>query len=142
MQLKEDLLKKGGVFEIARFVIVGGMATAVDLFVTVLLVYVMDMGQSENIVTTVAFCTALLVSYFGHRFFTFHKKGSIVKFLGLALSTLALRNCIVLLLTAYVVRGIVALIAAMAIVTVITYVVSKFGIFKDDGSQDAHSVGS
>ncbi len=55
MQLKEDLLKKGGLFEIARFVIVGGMATAVDLFVTVLLVYVMDMGQRENIVTTVAF---------------------------------------------------------------------------------------
>lgn len=120
----------GGIFELMRFVLVGGLATLVDLIVTFALVYGADMGERENLVTTAAFCTAFLVSYFGHRFFTFQKKGSPVAFLALALSTLLLRNVIVWLLTLYVVRGIIALVLAMAIVTVVTYVVSKFGIFK------------
>ena len=131
MQFKaQELLKAGGIFEVMRFVIVGGLATLVDLAVTVTLVYGFDLGQSENLVTTVAFATAFLVSYFGHRFFTFQKNGKASAFLVLALSTLALRNIIVWFLTAYVMRGIVPLIIAMALVTVITYLVSKFGIFK------------
>lgn len=127
---KQALVHGGGLFEILRFVLVGGLATLVDLSVTLALVYGADLAEHENIVTTVAFCTAFLVSYFGHRFFTFQKSGSAVAFLTLALSTLMLRNLIVWALTEYVVRGIVALIVAMALVTVITYVVSKFGIFK------------
>lgn len=142
MPLTQSLLKKGGIFEILRFVIVGGLATLVDLSVTFALVYIANMGTRENIVTTLAFCIAFFVSYFGHRFFTFHKNGSVIKFLALALSTLVLRNIIVWLLTTYVMRGIVPLILAMALVTVITYIVSKFGIFKDHGSNDAHSIGS
>ena len=131
MQFKaQELLKAGGIFEVMRFVIVGGLATAVDLAVTITLVYGFDLGQSENLVTTVAFATAFLVSYFGHRFFTFQKNGKASSFLLLALSTLALRNLIVWFLTEYVMRGIVPLVIAMALVAIITYLVSKFGIFK------------
>ena len=131
MQCKaQELLKAGGIFEVMRFVIVGGLATAVDLAVTITLVYGFDLGQSENLVTTVAFATAFLVSYFGHRFFTFQKNGKASSFLLLALSTLTLRNLIVWFLTEYVMRGIVPLVIAMALVTIITYLVSKFGIFK------------
>ncbi len=126
-----SVLKSGGVFELLRFAVVGGLATVVDLIVTFALVYGLDMGQHENIVTSCAFAIAFFVSYFGHRFFTFHKSGSAVKFLALALSTLVLRNVIVWLLTDFdIMRGIAPLILAMALVTVITYIVSKFGIFK------------
>ncbi len=136
MQLSSTLrkgLQKGGAFELIRFAIVGGLATVVDLAVTFILVYGLDMGQHENIVTSIAFAIAFFVSYFGHRFFTFHKSGSALKFLALALSTLALRNVIVWLLTYFdIMRGIAPLILAMALVTIITYIVSKFGIFKEN----------
>lgn len=126
-----SMMKNGGVFELLRFAIVGSLATVVDLIVTFALVYGFDMGQHENIVTSFAFAIAFFVSYFGHRFFTFHKNGSAIKFLALALSTLILRNVIVWLLTEFdIMRGIAPLILAMALVTIITYVVSKFGIFK------------
>ncbi len=128
------LEQKGGVFEALRFVMVGGAATAVDLTVTVLLVCFTALH--ENVITTAAFCTAFLVSYFGHRYFTFRKKGSVVAFLALALSTLLLRNVMVFLLISYVMRGIWPLIIAMAAVTVITYAVSKFGIFTDKNKKN------
>ena len=126
-----SMMKNGGVFELLRFAIVGGLATIVDLAVTFTMVYGLDMGQHENIVTSLAFAIAFFVSYFGHRFFTFHKNGSALKFLALALSTLVLRNVIVWGLTEFhIMRGIAPLILAMALVTIITYIVSKFGIFK------------
>ena len=115
-------------YEAARFVIVGGLATLTDLGVSVVLA--LTTGLSENAVTTLAFLTAFWVSYFGHRYFTFRKKGGALPFFCLAAGTLALRNLLVWLLVLAGVRGLAALIAAMAAVTAVTYLVAKFKIFR------------
>ena len=115
-------------FELIRFVIVGGLATVVDLVMTTVLVFTTSFH--ENLITSIAFITAFWVSFFGNIYFTFKAKGSPVAFFALALSTLAIRNLIVYLLVIANIRGFTALIIAMAVVTVITYVVAKFKIFK------------
>ena len=115
-------------FELIRFVIVGGLATVVDLVMTTVLVFTTSFH--DNLITSIAFITAFWVSFFGHRYFTLKAKGSPVAFFALALSTLAIRNLIVYLLVLANISGFTALIIAMAVVTVITYVVAKFKIFK------------
>ncbi len=127
MKLVQALNSKN-YFELIRFVIVGGLATVVDLVMTTVLVFTTSFH--ENLITSIAFITAFWVSFFGHRYFTFKAKGSPVAFFALALSTLAIRNLIVYLLVLANIRGFTALIIAMAVVTVITYVVAKFKIFK------------
>jgi len=119
---------KKSFFELIRFVIVGGAATLVDLAVSAILVYTTSLH--ENIITSIAFITAFWVSYFGHRNFTFKKKGSAVSFFILAVSTLIIRNVIVLGLVMCNIRGLIALVIAMVAVTAITYFFAKFKIFR------------
>lgn len=120
--------KEGGIFEIFRFVLVGGLATLVDLCVTVALLYTTSLH--ENVITTLAYLVAFFVSFFGHAKVTFQRSGSIVKFFALSLSMLALRNVIVYLLVSYVMRGLIPIVISMAVVMVITFVVSKTMVFK------------
>lgn len=133
---------QGGLFEIIRFLFIGGLATLVDLTVTVSLVYLVP-TLHENFVTTIAFFVAFFVSYFGHRHVTFQREGSLLKFFGLSFSMLVLRNIIVWLLVTYVMRGLVPIVASMIIVTGITFVCSKLLVFKEnkqapsDQSEDA-----
>ena len=108
-------------FELIRFVIVGGMSTVL-VFTTAL---------NANFITTIAFLTAFLVSFFGHRYFTFKRKGSILSFFALAVSTLILRNIFVwFMLHILNLSNYPALIIAMVLVTGITYFVAKFKVFK------------
>ena len=65
-------------FELIRFVIVGGLATVVDLVMTTVLVFTTSFH--ENLIISFAFITAFWVSFFGHRYFTFKAKGSPVSF--------------------------------------------------------------
>lgn len=123
----EGIKHRGGAYELVRFGIVGAAATAVDLAVTIVLVMLTSLH--ENLITTCAFLTAFLVSYFGHSYFTFQKRGSILLFFALTVCTLILRNLVVWLLVMYVTRGLPALITGMVVVTVITYFVAKFKIF-------------
>lgn len=117
----------GGVFEIMRFLLVGGLATLVDLCVTVVLLFTTSLH--ENIITTLAFAVAFLVSFFGHAKVTFNRSGSIVKFFALSISMLMLRNLIVFLLVTYVMRGLLPILISMACVMVITFIVSKKFVF-------------
>ena len=126
--LRERLTRGGGVWQILRFGLVGGAATLTDLSVSVFLLYVLHLH--ENAVTTLAFAVAFVVSYCGHRSFTFHKAGSALRFLGVALSMLVLRNLIVALLLSMGLSGLLPLIIAMALVTVLTYMASKTLVFK------------
>lgn len=120
---------KKNFFELVRFVIVGGMATVVDLAVTTALVFTTELNA--NFITTIAFLTAFLVSFFGHRYFTFKKKGSMLSFFALAVCTLILRNIFVwFLLHILNVGNYPSLIASMVLVTAITYFVAKFKVFK------------
>lgn len=120
---------KKNFFELIRFVIVGGMSTVVDLVVTTVLVF--TTALNANFITTIAFLTAFLVSFFGHRYFTFKRKGSILSFFALAVSTLILRNIFVwFMLHILNLSNYPALIIAMVLVTGITYFVVKFKVFK------------
>lgn len=120
---------KKNFFELIRFVIVGGMSTVVDLVVTTVLVF--TTALNANFITTIAFLTAFLVSFFGHRYFTFKRKGSILSFFVLAVSTLILRNIFVwFMLHILNLSNYPALIIAMVLVTGITYFVAKFKVFK------------
>ena len=115
-------------WELLRFVVVGGAATVTDLAITISLELLTELN--ENAITSIAFICAFWVSYFGHRYITFKEKGNPWSFLMLAVFTLLLRNLIVYLLVSYVIAGLPALIIAMAVVTVITYIIAKFKIFK------------
>ncbi len=128
MKLNKENNKKN-IFELIRFAIVGGAATVVDLAVTIVLVHFTNFH--ENIITSLAFITAFWVSFFGHRYFTFKKKGSPVSFFILSISTFLLRNVFVLGLVSVNIRGYYALISSMILVTAITYFVAKFKVFKE-----------
>ena len=120
---------KKNFFELIRFVIVGGMSTVVDLVVTTVLVF--TTALNANFITTIAFLTAFLVSFFGHRYFTFKRKGSMLSFFALAVSTLILRNIFVwFMLHILNLSNYPALIIAMVLVTGITHFVAKFKVFK------------
>ena len=117
---KQKANGKKNFFELIRFVIVGGMSTVVDLVVTTVLVF--STALNANFITTIAFLTAFLVSFFGHRYFTFKRKGSILSFFALAVSTLILRNIFVwFMLHILNLSNYPALIIAMVLVTGITY---------------------
>ncbi|MGN0894585.1 MAG: GtrA family protein [Succinivibrio sp.] len=129
MRIKSFLFKDS-FKELVRFVIVGGLATLTDLLLTTLMFFVTSF--SPNAITTIAFVLAFFVSFFGHRFFTFKKSGNPIHFLVLALCTLGIRNALVWLFI-YILdmHAYVSLILACALVTLITYFVSKFMIFTD-----------
>lgn len=124
-----QFVQRKSIQELIRFVLVGGFATLVDLVVSIVLLY--SFNLHENVVTTLAFFCAFIFSFLGHRFITFKKKGSPIKFFALSFTMLLLRNAIVYLMVSYVIGGIVAIVFSMAVVTVITFTVSKFAIFKD-----------
>ena len=127
-----DKVSQGGQFyELVRFVIVGGAATVTDLAVSIVLFFAYP-GMSENVITTCAFCIAFFVSYFGHRYFTFKQEGNILKFLALSCSMLVLRNIIVFVLVRIWMPGLTPIVLAMALVTVITYLISKYMVFKQN----------
>ncbi|MGN0914935.1 MAG: GtrA family protein [Succinivibrio sp.] len=129
----KDLMSKGSVFEIMRFGMVGGAATVTDLMLCYVLITFSALHDMENVVNTIAFLVAFWVSFFGHRYFTFKKKGSPLKFFVLAVTTLILRNIIVAFMVFVLdVRGMAALLTAIVAVTAITYIIAKFRIFNQE----------
>ena len=115
-------------FQAARFVIVGVAATLTDLGVSWLVWKLF--GVHETFSAVIGFAVAFWVSYFGHRFFTFRTFGNPFKFFLLAVSMLGLREAMILALTAMGVRGFVALFIPLCVVTLITFVISKYKVFK------------
>ena len=115
-------------FQAARFVIVGVAATLTDLGVSTLLLKIF--GWHETVCAAIGFAVAFWVSYFGHRFFTFRTFGNPFKFFLLAVSMLGLREVMIYGLTAFDIRGFVALFIPLCAVTLITFAISKYGIFK------------
>lgn len=115
-------------FQAARFIIVGIAATLTDLGVSTLLLKIF--GWHETVCAAIGFAVAFWVSFFGHRFFTFRTFGNPFKFFLLAVSMLLLREIMIYSLTAIGVRGFMALFIPLCAVTLITFVVSKYKIFK------------
>ncbi len=126
-------IKQGsGIYELLRFVLVGGLATLTDLTVTVIIFFCWP-WLHENLVTTAAFATAFFVSFFGHRYVTFRQHGSMFRFFVLQASMLMLRNLLVLLMVTFWMRGLIPIITSMAVVTLITYFISKYKVFNQAG---------
>ncbi|MBR5674986.1 MAG: GtrA family protein [Neisseriaceae bacterium] len=115
-------------FQAARFVIVGVAATLTDLGVSTLLLKIF--GWHETVCAAIGFAVAFWVSYFGHRFFTFRTFGNPFKFFLLAVSMLVLREVMIFGLTMINIRGFVALFIPLCAVTLITFVISKYRVFK------------
>ena len=115
-------------FQAARFMIVGIAATLTDLGVSSLLLKIF--GWHETLCAAISFAVAFWVSYFGHRFFTFRTFGNPFQFFLLAVSMLGLREVMVFGLTMVNIRGFVALFIPLCVVTLITFVISKYKVFK------------
>jgi putative flippase GtrA len=150
-----DLLTSSELRRIFRFLIVGGLATAVDLFVTIIFVsfigrnnYVLALDyinvswissllttRFEEFVSVVAFCVAFLVSYYGHSSVTFHKKRSFTVLYRLGLMSvfnLVLRIAIIALLKImFGWQDYLPIVMAMILVTIISYVCSKYWVFRN-----------
>ncbi len=126
----------GGIFELMRFVLIGGLATLTDLAVTLAIFFTMP-GLHENVVTSCAFAVAFFVSYFGHRYVTFRRGGSMLRFFMLSGSMLLLRNALVFIMVTYWMHGLIPIITAMALVTIITYLCSKLLVFTRQKSESS-----
>lgn len=128
LELLNKVQQSGGLWQFARFVLVGGAATLTDLVVSIILLY--GLNLHENVVTTGAFAIAFFVSYFGHRNFTFKKQGSALKFLLLSTLMLIIRNLLVALMLYMGLSGLPPLLIAMTAVMMLTFVASKYLVFK------------
>lgn len=117
--------------EMLRFALVGSVATAADVTVTLLLFAQTSFNLPENLISTVAFLCAFAISYLGHRHYTFRRSGSLSAFLALALGMLVLRNALLYLMLRCWQRGLPPLLVAMLSVTALTYLISKFCIFRE-----------
>lgn len=126
--MNESFLKH--FWQLNRFALVGLLATAVHLSV-VRLYFFQIAHPSEYIANILGFSIAFLVSYFGHCHFTFAQKGSFFKFLAVSLFGFLINNLILvtLLQTAHV-KGWVAVTISTLCVPIITFILSKFWVFK------------
>ncbi|HIF9231318.1 TPA: GtrA family protein [Photobacterium damselae] len=117
-------------WQINRFAIVGLLATAFHLSV-VRLYFLLINEPSEYKANIAGFSIAFLFSYFGHRHFTFSKEGSFFKFLMVALIGFFINNLILTsLLHSGFVTGWIAVAISTLCVPIITFILSKFWVFK------------
>lgn len=149
-----EALKSAELGRIFRFIVVGGLATALDLVVTIILVSLVGRdnfalaletiaGSSlaeffrlrfEETVSVIAFVIAFLVSYYGHSSVTFHKKRSFTVLW--RLSSLSVFNLCLRVAIIYVLKLVLGwenylpIVTAMVLVTVISYIFSKYWVFK------------
>ena len=114
-----------------RFCIVGGLATVVDLAICFYLIhFVESLSRHEAVVATIGFIIAFSVSYVGHRYFTFRKGGSVLKFFAVSVFSYLIRILIINVLTAFDIRGFPPIFIAAVSVVFVTYFLSKFMVFK------------
>ena len=128
------VMKRELLFQTLRFAAVGGAATLTNLLIawTVWRLF----GIHETVAVGIGFVVAFFVSYFGHRFFTFRKFGGILRFFLLSVTMLGAYETMVFGLTVVGVRGFLAMFIPLAVVTLMTFVASKYAVFKGRGAQE------
>ncbi|WP_318467731.1 GtrA family protein [Photobacterium leiognathi] len=126
--MNESFLKH--FWQLNRFAIIGLLATAVHLSV-VRLYFFQIQDPSEYTANVVGFSIAFLVSYFGHRHFTFGQKGSFLKFLAVSLMGFFINNItLASLLKSAMFSGWLAVTISTLCVPIITFILAKFWVFK------------
>lgn len=126
-------MKRELLFQTLRFAAVGGAATLTNLLIAWMVWRVFNLH--ETVAVGIGFVVAFFVSYFGHRFFTFQKFGGIFKFFLLSVTMLGVYEIMVFGLTAIGVRGFWAMFIPLAAVTLMTFVMSKYAVFKGCSKQ-------
>jgi putative flippase GtrA len=122
-------LRMGASFEIFRFALVGGVATAVHMAVASgLLTAFPQMNPFAANVT--AFATAFGVSYVGHSRVSFGARGSLWKFLLTALFGAFASNVALFFLLAGGVPERIAVCIAALVSPAAVYLLSKFWVFR------------
>lgn len=111
-----------------RFLIVGGVATATHMLMAAA-VFAIYPGPSPYAANVIAFLVAFLVSFYGHRHITFQTRGSMRRFLLVAIGGFLANNAILTGCLAIGVDDLVAVIIATACVPALTYLASSLWAF-------------
>ena len=106
---------------ILRFALAAGLAALTHLLIAETLVLARLVG-SAFLANLIAFGPAVVVSYLGHRNYTFRTAGSLGRFLALAMTGFALNNGVLAMLLILSVRPALSLLLAAAISPVMMYV--------------------
>lgn len=118
-------------FMIARFGMVGLIATVVHLFAASF--FFMVLGLNELLSNLMAFFIAFPVSFLGHKYFTFRVSGSSTKFFAVSASAFFLNN---LLLIAFIeftsLKGVYAIGFALILMPLIVFLFSRYWVFQND----------
>ncbi len=114
--------------EVTRFACVGGLATVTHLTVAAILLRLIPAAPTL-VINTIAFCIAFGVYSAGHRYFTFNRTGSPVKFMVTAVSGLIVNNSVVAVLTSLFDIRYAAILAGTAIAPVAVFILSKYWAF-------------
>lgn len=139
---------------IFRFLIVGFSAALVDLLSAYILVFFLGNenykeiinfvivsnsfitfleGKFEEVVSIISFCLGFVFSYYGHSKYTFRtgtSKQSFFKLLLLAFVNLTIRTLIIMFEKKCGIDGYVSIVISLVVVTVFSYIISKYWVFK------------
>lgn len=113
---------------IFRFTVAAGLAAMTHLLVAETLVLAHFVGSAFQ-ANLIAFVPAVTISYLGHRNYTFKEKGSICRFLVMALTGFALNNGALALLLSVSIRPGISLLLAATISPVLMYVGCRQFVF-------------
>lgn len=115
--------------QIMRFGIVGGAATATHMAVAAALL--LSVTWPVWLTNVIAFAVAFWISFFGHRHFTFKKAGSPARFLGAAMTGLAVNN--VFLFTVLWATGneLISVVLAAVAAPVAVFTISRVWVFNE-----------
>lgn len=120
--------------QISKFICIGTLAAVVNFIVDIFLVELISI--KPLIANIFGFIISFQVSFIGHRFWTFYEEGIKdthivwIKFLIIALSSLALNQLLYAIYLMFINNYIIALFFALITVPPLTFIVSKLWAFK------------
>lgn len=129
INMKKDLM------QFLRFIVVGGAATLAHFFLAMLLCLFFKSCCSMFFLNIMAFSVAFAISYLGHRYITFCKRGSFPKFFLTSLSGFAINNLVLFFMIWLGLYGEISLLFSILIVPFITYLLSRFWVFGEQNEQ-------
>ena len=121
--VRKDLLR------LIKFIFIGAIATLVHLAAAIFFLYIFK-NLSLFVINFIAFVIAFAFSYIGHRYVTFSKSGSIVKFFFTSMAGFVLNSFVILVGQYAQLNDKLCLVIAITIVPVFTYILANLWVFK------------